>query len=422
MLAGLLVLPMVATPAMAGGHKSEEPAKKESQYPNATRKEPKLDLTKQSDADQLNKGLAAVNSGDSATAKQILQPFADGTGTKSKYVQALAQQGLANVAYHAGDMNTAIDLLQKALANGVLPNDTYFGLEYELAQFYLIHGDYQKSIDTVEKWRAEGRKETADSYALEGKAYYRLDQYQKAIDSIKKAMSMTDKPDDSWNQVLAASYAETGNSDEALATAKQQLAKHPGDMTTLNNTVSLLVGANKYSEALDLMQDAYKKGEFKESKSYITLAKLHLMKAQDANDPKPEAQAAVTVIKDGISKGIVKPDYQAYRVEGDAAYLSDDIKGAITAYDKASTSAPDGELDLQTAKLLLSEKKFSAGRLKARSALKRGIKHEGEAYVVIAESERAMHNESAAIAAMRKAEKDPTTRAKAQAWLKKVSR
>ncbi|GAB3032650.1 MULTISPECIES: hypothetical protein [Oleiagrimonas] len=421
LLAGAVAFMMVGGTAIAHGSQSAS-EKQQSKYPNSVRKAPKLDLKKQDDADTINKASKAYNTGDYATAQKLLQPYVDGTATDSKYAQVVALQIMANVTFKQGDVKKAIDMLKKALALNVMPNDTYFDLQYELAQFYHADKQFQQSVDTVEKWRAGGKLETADSYGLEGIDYYQMGQYEKAIASIKKAMSMTDKPKDVWNQVLAASYAETGNSDEALASARAQLAKHPDDMTTLNNTVSLLITADKYEEAMKLLEQANSKGLFTESKSYITLAKLHLMKAQDSDNPKPEAKAAVDVIKEGIAKGVVKPGYQAYKVEGDAAYLSDDIKGALTAYEKASKDAPNGEIDLISAKLLLSERKYSAARLKARGAVKRGLKHEGEAYMVIAESERAMHNKSAAIKAMKKAEQDPTTRAKAQAWLKKASR
>ena len=58
-----------------------------------------------------------------------------------------------------------------------MPNDTYFQLEYELAQFQMADEQYQAALDTLAKWRAEGKKETAESYALEGNADYRLGKY-----------------------------------------------------------------------------------------------------------------------------------------------------------------------------------------------------------------------------------------------------
>jgi tetratricopeptide (TPR) repeat protein len=421
LLASVLALAMVGGVAMAHGAHADS-QKKVAKYPNATRQAPDLDLAKQSDADTVNKGTEAFSAGNYDEAVKILQPYADGTATKSKYAQMIALQVLANVAYKKGDLDKAISMLQKALSLKVMPNDTYFDLEYMLAQFYQINGDYQKSLDTVEKWRAEGKLETADSYGLEGVDYYRLNQYQKAITAVKKAQSMTDKPNPVWNQVLAASYAESGNTDQAVAAAKAQLAKNPDDMTTLHNTVSVLVGADKYDEALKLMEGAKSRGVLKDGKDYLMLAKLHMMKAQNADNPKADSQAAMAVLKEGMDKGLIKPGYDSHRIKGDGYYLNDKIKSAISEYDAAAKDAPDGQMDLQAASLLLSERKHSAARSHARTAIKRGLKHPGKAYVIIADAERAMGNKSAAVAAMRKAEQDPATRAKAQAWLKKAGR
>ena len=238
MLAGAaLALAVVSTPVIAGDSTSKD--KKEALYPNATRKEPKLDLTSEKDQKAINEGLDAVNNQDKEKATQILQPIAD--SSKSKYAQALALQGLANLHYQDGDVKGAIDLLKRSLDIGVMPNDTYFQLQYMLAQFYLADEQYQPAIDTVEKWRAEGKKETADSYALEGNAYYRLQKYPEAIAAIKKAQSMTDKPSDSWNQILMASYSESGQGDQAAQVAQQQLSANPNDPNALNNAVAVLM-------------------------------------------------------------------------------------------------------------------------------------------------------------------------------------
>lgn len=420
LLAGALALMMVTGVAVAGGRADSQ--QKAAKYPNATRKAPKLDLTKKSDADTINKGAAAYNKGDMDKAKQLLQPFADGKGTDSKYAQVVALQILGNIAFKEGHIDQATQNLEKALSLKVMPNDTYFDMEYELAQFYQAEKKYQKSLDMVQKWREGGKLETADSYGLEGVDYYRLGQYDKAITATKKAMSMTDKPNPVWNQVLAASYAETGNSDQAIAAAKAQLAKNPNDMTTLHNAVSVMVGAGKYTDALDLMQNAHDKGLLKDGKDYMLLAKLHIMKAQDMKKPKAEVDKALAVEKEGESKGLIKPGYATYRLKGDANYLKDDIKGALANYKQAAKTAPDGQMDLQVASLLMSQNKHTAARGYAHSAIKRGLKHPGRAYVLIADAERALGNKSAAIAAMKKAEQDPTTRDKARAWLKKATR
>ena len=126
LLAGAaLALTVAALPSTSYAHADK--AKPESKYPNATRQEPKLDLTSSKDQKALNDGLDAVNAGDQAKATQLLQPILD--SSKSKYAQALALQGLASLKYNAGDLKGAIQLLSQALDKGVMPNDTYFQLE-----------------------------------------------------------------------------------------------------------------------------------------------------------------------------------------------------------------------------------------------------------------------------------------------------
>jgi tetratricopeptide (TPR) repeat protein len=414
MLAGTaLALAVVSTPVIAGSSSKD---KKEALYPNATRQEPKLDLTSEKDQKAINDGLDAVNNQDKAKAEQILQPIAD--GSKSKYAQALALQGLANVHYNDGDVKGAIDLLKKALDNGVMPNDTYFQLQYMLAQFYLANEQYQLSVDTVEKWRAEGKKETADSYALEGNAYYRLEKYPEAIAAIKKAQSMTDKPSDSWNQILMASYSETGQSDQAAQMAQQQLAANPNDANALNNAVAVLMQSQKYPEAIALMEKAKAAGQFKTEKDYVNLAKLYLITGQNSGDQKEPASKAAAVLQEGISKGIVTSTAENYQLLGAANYMSDNTSGALAAYQKAIPLAKDGEANIRAGQLLIQDGKFSEAKSLIQQGIDKGVQHKGTAYMLLAEANRGLKDKPGTIAAMEKAAQDPETAAKAKAWLK----
>ena len=145
-----LLLSFVASPALAARHNDEaKTTKKEAQYPDSTRTEPKLDLTSAKDQKNLNEALDAVNEGDKAKAEPQLQSIIN--DSKSKYAQALALQGLASLHYNDGDYKGAIDALQRSLALGVMPNDTYFQLMYMLAQFQMADEQYQPALDTIAK-------------------------------------------------------------------------------------------------------------------------------------------------------------------------------------------------------------------------------------------------------------------------------
>ncbi len=413
----VLLLSLASSPVLArDSHAAKD--KQTLQYPDATRVAPKLDLRSEKDQKNLNAGLDAVSAGDAAKAEQLLQPLVD--GSKSKYAQALALQGLATIKYNAGDYKDAIALLQRSLAIGVMPNDTYFQLEYMLAQFQLADSQYQAALDTITKWRAEGKKETAHSYALEGNADYRLGKYPEAIAAIKKAQSLTDKPENSWNQILMASYAASGQGDQAAKVAEQQLAANPKDPDALNNAVAVLMQAQKNAEAIQLMEKARASGALTTEANYVNLAKLYLITGQSGSDPKPNAVKATQVLEEGMAKGLVKPSADNYMLLGEANEMADNVSSAIAAYTKAMATATDGEAAIRGANLLLTENKYSQARAMIQQGIDKGVKHKGTAYMLLAESERGLKNRPAAIAAMKLAAQQPETAEKAKAWLKKA--
>ncbi|WP_448095724.1 tetratricopeptide repeat protein [Luteibacter yeojuensis] len=417
-LATAIALSLVSGAAVARDTAPKD--KKEALYPNATRTEPKLDLKSEKDQKAINEGLDAANNGEKDKALQILQPLADGSGTSSKYAQALALQGIANLKYNDGDVKGAITTLKQALDIGVMPNDTYFQLKYMYVQFLVADEQYAPALQALQEWRTEGKKETADSYGLEGNIDYRLEKYPEAIAAITKAKSMPDaKPQGSWDQILAASYAETGQGDKAADLAAAELAKNPNDPTALNNAASALIQAQKYPEAISLMEKGRAAGAFKDEKQYVNLAKVYLIDGQDHTD-RQEANAAKAgqVIEDGLAKGVVKPSAEVYKLQGDAAITGGNMKAALAAYQKAAPLAKDGEVTLSVARLQLQENKYGEAKKAATDAISKGVQHKGQAYMVLAEAERGLKNKPGAIAAMKQAAQDPETSAKANAWLK----
>ncbi len=417
MLAGsALALAMASSPMLA--HASSSKPKQEVLYPNATRQEPKLDLTSDKDQKALNDGQEAAAAGDKDKAFKILQPIVD--NSKSKYAQAFALQVMANLTYNEGDVKGAIGMLKRSLDNGVLPNDAYFQLMYELGQMYMADEQYQASIDTIEKWRAEGKKETAESYAIEGQDYYRLAKYPEAIAAIKKAQSLTDKPNPSWNQILLASYSESGQSDQAAQIAQQQVEANPNDPNALNNAVAALTQAQKYPQAIQLLEKARAAGTLKSETDYLNLAKLYRMQGQEADDPKADSSKAVAVIQEGMSKGVITSSYDNYLLLGDSALVAENNSVAAQAYAKAVPMAKDGEAALRAGQMLLTENKFAEAKSMIQQGIDKGVKHKGTAYMLLANAYIGMKDKPSAVEAMDKAAQDPETAAKAKAWLKQA--
>jgi tetratricopeptide (TPR) repeat protein len=421
MLAGAaFALMLASTPALASDNSSSSDQKTAPLYPNATRKEPKIDLTDAKEQKTLNEGIDAAQNNDKDKATQLLQPIID--NSKSKYAQAIALQALARIDATSNNLPAGIDKLKKALDNGVLPNDAYFQIEYELATFYLLNQQYQPAIDTVEKWRAEGKKETPESYALEGEAYYRMQKYPESIAAIQKAQSMAgDKADPRWNQLLMMDYNDSGQKDKAAALAKQAVSSSPTDPTSFHNALSLDVQSQNFTDALKLMEQTHDAGKIPFSENdYVTMAKLYMNDAQSDNnqDPSADTDKAVKILQEGMSKNIVKPSADNYILLGDANMIGQNYTDAAAAYQKAAPSASDGEPAYKAGVAYVMANQYSEAKSLLQQAISKGVKHKGKAYMALAQANVGLKDKAAAADAVMEAEKDPETAAQAKKWLK----
>lgn len=413
-------LMLASTPALASDNSSSSSDQKPApQYPNATRKEPKSDLTDKKDQKALQDGLQAANAGDVAKATQLLQPVID--NSKSKYAQAKALQGLAFAHAKNNDAKSGLDMLQRAVALDSLPNEDYFQMELQLADYYLVNQQYQQTIDLLDKWRNEGRADNADSHGWEGEAYYGLKKYPEAIAQIKQAQAMNNNQSQpNWDEVLLQSYNATGQKDLATQMAQKQLASDSNNPVAFENNVNLLVQTQKYPEATDLLEKGRTQGMLKDKQEYIILAKLHMMASQKADDPKDDSDKAVAVLKEGIGKGVVPDDAETNELLGDAAFNGGDYDAAVAAYKKAMPDAKTGDIYVKAGIAQIQNNNYADAKTLIQQGIDKGVQHKGRAYMDLAQANVGLKDKAGAASAMLDAQKDPETAAQAKAWLQKA--
>ncbi len=380
-----------------------------NEYPNATRKEPKPDISEISQK-QLTAAFKHLDENETDAASELLTKVIEDKRA-SNYAHALAAQAMSQVRWEKDDYAGAIDQIRLAIKLDALPNKSHFQAIYQLAQLSLAQEKYQDALDAITEWFKLSGAQTADAYAVQGNAYYRLDKFQLAIDSMKKALALSQKTNESWLQILMASYFELEQYDEASKVAEQQLAKDPNNKKLIQQLSSIYINAKQEAKALELMSGAKAKGLVTTEEDYKQLAQLYnyLEKPKDA----------ASVLNEGISKGIIKPSYDLYKLQGDAYALAEDDKNAIEAYSKAAPFAKDGNVDYLRGHLLLDADRSKEAREALTQAIaKGGLKQPGEAYILLGNAEYDLGNTAAAIAAYEKAKAYPSTQKMAESWLK----
>ncbi|MBN8481678.1 MAG: tetratricopeptide repeat protein [Xanthomonadales bacterium] len=397
---------------LSGAAFAAKKEKVENEFPNATRAEPKVGMSEREQR-ELMKATDLVNDGKGSEALPIIDKVLSGSKL-GKYAEAYALQ-LKGRAYWDEDKSAeALAATTKAIELDSLPNAQHFGLIYQVAQMHVQDEKYADALTWLERWEKEAGKTTADELALKGNVLYRLERYKDAIPVMKQAIAASDKPNDSWNQILMACYFELDQYDEAAALIQQQLAKSPNDFKLMKQLATVYVNGDKYPQAIEVLSKARAQGLITSPDDYLQLAKLY------ANADKPKE--AVETLRDGTTKGIVKPTVDALRLEGDLCSQYDDDACAIAAYQKASPLATDGNVDYQLGYLLYyADRGAEAKEAFTRAISKGGLRQEGEAYVLRGDVLSEAGDSAGAMADWRKAATFPSAKVMADQRIKAAS-
>lgn len=415
MLCSGLALLLTTGSALAASKKEDS----KNHYPNATRSEPKSDLSSSSDQKALQAAVEASNQGDEAKAQESAQKVID--SSKSKYAKGIAMQVLANVKFNAGDYKGAIANYKQLIELNSLPNDAHFDSMFNMVNAYVADEQYAEAANALKTWREQGKRETADSYALEGNIDYRMQKYPETIAAMKKAQSMTDQPKESWNTILMAAYNESGQTSQASGVIDEQLAKSPNDKKIIQNALVIYSQSNENEKALKLLDREHSQGLMTDENDYLTGARIYARAGQSMDNGGDQvALKGAALLQEGLGKGVVKASADNYKLLGDTYMIANDHGKALEAYNKAAPLSSNGDIDYRRAQVIGAEQNFAEAKVAVEKAIARGVTHKGKAYILLGKLDLGLKDNAGAKAAFEKAAADPETKSEAADELKKV--
>ena len=349
--------------------------KQEVMYPDATREDPKAKGAAKVQA-KLQKLVGIYNKDDFATARTQADELLANPAAND-YDKAVAAQLASQAAYNLDDIPATIAYLKQAIQLNALDNNNHYQLMYMLAQVQLQEDQYTEGLATLDRYLTETKSKKPEDLALKGQGLYQAERYAEAIPALKQAIETSPEPKDNWQQLLMASYAETGQAGDAIQMAEKIAAKAPTDKKAQMNLAAVYLQADKFDQAAAVLEKLRAGGLMTDEKDYRQLYTTY------ANMDGKEKEV-IAVINDGMQKGILKPDQQTYLALAQSYYYSDQIPPAIEAWKKAAPLSKDGETYLNLAKVLWQEDRIPEAKQAAKSALEKGIKKPEEAKKIIA--------------------------------------
>lgn len=366
-----------------------EQKKEEVLYPDATRQEPeakgspKVQTKLNKLIEAYNKALEQEDEAKATAGYTTARTLADeiiANGSANAYDKALAAQIASQAALNTDDEAAAEGYLKQAVDANALGNNQHFQLMLQLAQLQLQKDDYTNGFATLDKYLAESKSKRPADFAFKGQYLYQADRFAECIPPLKQAIETSTNPEDkvdNWTQILMVCYQEAGQLAEAVKVAEQLAAKSPNDKRAQMNLASIYLNSEQETKAAAVLEKLRAAGLMTEEKDY---RQLYLTYANMEGKEKD----VISVVNEGLQKGVVKPDYQTYLALAQAYYYSEQIPQAIEAWQKAAPLSKDGETYLNLARVLWQEGRIPEAKAAARAALDKGLKKPDDAKKIIA--------------------------------------
>lgn len=363
-----------ARSAERGGRKNS--AKPEVRYPDATREEPKAKGSSKAQG-KLSKLFKAYEKEDNDTETLTLAKDLLAEPNANDYDKAMAAQLGAQAAYNLDDMATAKQLLRQAVDLNALDNNGHYQSMMMLAQLQLQDDEFEPGMANLDRYLTETKSSRPEDLIMKGQALYQTEKFAEAIPVLEKAIAATPEPKDSWYSLLLASYNEAGQPEKAIKLAEQQAAKNPTDKKSQMNLVATYQQADQFDKAAAILEKLRAAGQLTDEKEY---RQLYITYANMDGKEKD----VISVVNEGLQKGLLKPDHQTYLALAQAYYYSEQIPQAIEAWQKAAPLAKDGETYLNLARVLWQEGRIPEAKTAAQAALNKGLKKPEDAKKILA--------------------------------------
>lgn len=328
--------------------------------------------------------------------------------------QAQAYRIYAFVAHGRGDLGKAREALEKALASGGLPAPEAADVRYQIAQLWMQDEHWSEAAKTLEQWFQEVGDPNASAYYTLAVVYYQLEDYDKSLPAIQKAVSMSKEPRASWLELLLGLRLLRKEYEQAIPILETLVRLDPKKDYWV--TLSKLYGAlGDYDEALVHLQLLYAQGLMTEDSEYRQLAQL----LQHLDLP----YRAADVLRKGLAEGVVKGDVEAWEMLGNSWIAAREYDAAVPPLAKAAALSDDGELYVRLAQVHLQREKWGKASAALEKALQKGgLRDPASAQLLMGIAIYSQKQPEKARPWFARASRHETTRTEARAWLDYIDR
>lgn len=328
--------------------------------------------------------------------------------------RARVYQIRAFVAYGQEDSTAARDYLEQVLAEEVLSPDEAAEIRFQIAQIWLQDSEWSEAAKNLELWFTMVDSPNAAAYYILALTYYQMEQPEKALVPSQQAVDLTDKPRESWLQLLLALRLTRKDYAESIPILEQLVARFPKKSHWIN--LSTVYGAlGNYEEALVPLQLAYTEHLLDQDPELRRLAQLLLFLELPYR--------AALVLETALETKQVKSDVAAWEMLSNSWIAAREYDRAVAPLETAGRIADAGDLYVRLAQVHIQREKWAEAAHALREALdKGGLRNPGDAQLLMGIAFYSQKRPEQARRWFARARKHDATRDEANTWIKYIDR
>lgn len=332
----------------------------------------------------------------------------------SDYEKAVVNYNLGFAYSSKNDNAGATKAFAKALSFKALPRAQKEQLEFNLGQLYIVNGQFDDGIKTLQDYLANAcGAVTADAHIFLANALSERKRYQEALPQVDLAISKAKQPKELWLQMKLAIAYELKDYKRCAESLVGLIALVPAKADYWKQLSSIFYEMKQDAESVAVLALAERQGFVQKPNEIKNLYSIYMVMELPFK--------AGMLMQEAVEKNRMPATEENYESIADAWINAREAARAETTLKKLASMSEKGEYYFKLGAMYGDDERWKESVDMLQKALQKGVKRSGEAWMRLAVAQHGLKNTSGAIASLQKAITFDETRKQAGEWLRHLS-
>ena len=333
----------------------------------------------------------------------------------SAYEKAVINYNLGFAYSAKSDHPSAVKAFAKSLSFDALPRSQREQLQYNLGQLYIVIGQYDEGIRTLQAYISQACNSVApEAHIFLANALTERKRYQEALPQIDLAISKSKTVKEPWLQLRLAVAYELKDYSSCAQSLIQLISLAPGKPEYWKQLSSIFYEMKAEGQSAAVLALADRAGFLQKPGEIHNLYSIYMMMDMPFQ--------AGMLLQEAMEKDRVPADEKNLESVADAWINARESGKAETTLKKLAAMSDRGDYYFKLGAMYGDDERWKESKEMLEKALQKGgLKRTGEAWMRLAVANYSLKSTAAAIAALQKAAAFDETRAQAGEWLRHLS-